>query len=69
MTDIVIIISETEGGLSANADLGALEIIEETRCQFSGLATFSDPPLTFLGNLGGSAEAWICLARPSESGL
>jgi hypothetical protein len=67
MTDIVLVVAQTLGGLQAVADSNSLQLLPGTARQFSGLETFSEPVMTSVGILRTGKSGFIAFAIDSDA--
>jgi hypothetical protein len=63
MSDIVIVIAKTKGGLIAVLEGSGYNIIAGTERQFASLTTYSDGPSTSYGHIDTAESGWIALAE------
>lgn len=64
MSDIAVILADTQGGLAAVADAaGGLQIIDGTVQRFDAIETYSDPMQTPASSISSGKPGWIALAR------
>lgn len=62
MSDIAIVVAETEAGLNAVASSSGLTLIEGTAQPFTGLETYSVPNLSSVGIIHTGKNGWIAFA-------
>lgn len=62
MSDIAIVVAETEAGLDAVAAISGLTVIDGTAQAFTGLETYSVSTLSSVGVIRTGKDGWIALA-------
>ena len=63
MSEFVIVIAKTEGGLDAVIRGSGYKIIAGTKREFTSLTTFSDGPSTRFGNIDTGESGWMAIAE------